>query len=135
MAQGDVRALSSEEIDRVEKELATVSQNKLIPDTEVTTSVTRLFPPMALNAQTQALVTMAQAIYAELGKKLTLEGSGGAADSSLSAGVFKPTLDGLGPIGGNAHSLDEYAEPDSFVPRLYLLTRMVMELGKSGVPQ
>jgi glutamate carboxypeptidase len=135
MAQGDVRALSSEEIDRVEKELATTSQNKLIPDTEVTTSVTRLFPPMALNAQTQALVTMAQAIYAELGKKLTLEGSGGAADSSLSAGVFKPTLDGLGPIGGNAHSLDEYAEPDSFVPRLYLLTRIVMELGKSGVPQ
>jgi glutamate carboxypeptidase len=133
MAQGDVRALSAEEIDRVEKELATVSQNKLIPDTEVTTSLTRLFPPMAMNAQTQALVTMAQAIYAELGKKLTLEGSGGAADSSLSAGVFKPTLDGLGLIGGNAHSLDEYAEPDSFVPRLYLLTRMVMELGKSGV--
>lgn len=134
-AQGDVRALSVEEIDRVEKELATVSQNKLIPDTEVTTSLTRLFPPMALNEQTQALVAMAQAIYAELGKKLTLEGSGGAADSSLSAGVFKPTLDGLGPIGGNAHSLDEYAEPDSFVPRLYLLTRMVMELGKSGVGQ
>ena len=35
--------------------------------------------------------------------------------------------------GGNAHSLDEYAGPDSFVPRLYLLTRMVMKLGKSGV--
>ncbi|HKA79653.1 MAG TPA: glutamate carboxypeptidase [Xanthobacteraceae bacterium] len=131
-AQGDVRALSSEEFDRIEKELAAVSQNKLIPDTEVTTSLTRLFPPMALNAQTQALVAMAQSIYGELGRKLTLEGSGGAADSSLSAGVFKPTLDGLGLIGGNAHSLDEYAEPDSFEPRLYLLTRMVMELGKSG---
>jgi glutamate carboxypeptidase len=132
VAEGDVRALSSEEFDRVEKEVATASQNKLIPDTEVTTGLTRIFPPMAQNAQTQALVSVAQAIYAELGKKLNLEGSGGAADSSLSAGVFKPTLDGLGLIGGNAHSLDEYAEPDSFVPRLYLLTRMVMELGKSG---
>ena len=80
-----------------ERELATTSQNKLIPDTEVTTSLTRLFPVMPQSAQTQALAVMAQAIYAELGKKLTLEGSGGAADSSFSAGVFKPTLDGLGP--------------------------------------
>jgi glutamate carboxypeptidase len=129
VAEGDVRALSSEEFDRVERELATASQNKLIPDTEVTTSLTRLFPIMPQSAQTQTLAATAQSIYAELGKTLTLEGSGGAADSSFSAGVFKPTLDGLGVVGGNAHSLDEYAEVESIVPRFYLLTRMVMELG------
>ena len=38
---------------------------------------------------------MAQSIYAELGRTLKLEGSGGAADSSFAAGVFKPALDGL----------------------------------------
>jgi glutamate carboxypeptidase len=129
LAEGDVRALSSEEFDRVERELATTSQNKLIPETEVTTSLTRLFPVMAESAQTRALAATAQAIYAELGKTLTLEGTGGAADSSFSAGVFKPTLDGLGLVGGNAHSLDEYAEVESIVPRFYLLTRMLMELG------
>lgn len=130
VAEGDVRALSSEEFDRVERELATISQNKLITDTEVTTSLTRLFPIMPQSAQTQALVSLAQSIYAELGKTLTLEGSGGAADSSFSAGVFKPTLDGLGLVGGNAHSLDEYAEVESIVPRFYLLARMLMELGR-----
>jgi glutamate carboxypeptidase len=129
LAEGDVRALSSEEFDRVERELATISQNKLIADTEVTTSLTRLFPIMPQSAQTQALAALAQLIYAELGKTLTLEGSGGAADSSFSAGVFKPSLDGLGVVGGNAHSLDEYAEVESIVPRFYLLTRMLMELG------
>jgi len=72
----------------------------------------------------------ANAIYGEIGKTLQLGGSGGAADSSLSAGVFKPTLDGLSLIGGNAHTDREYAEVDSMVPRLYLLTRMVMELGR-----
>ena len=50
---------------------------------------------MAQNAQIDALAAMAQRVYGELGKTLTLGGSGGAADSSLSAGVFKPTLDGL----------------------------------------
>jgi glutamate carboxypeptidase len=70
------------------------------------------------------------AYYGELGKELHLVGSGGAADSSLSAGVFKPTLDGLSLIGGNAHTDREFAVVDSMVLRFYLLTRMVMELGK-----
>ena len=129
VADGDIRVLVSEEFDRVERELAVASQNKLIPDTTVTTSLSRGFPVMAQNAQTDALAAMAQRIYGELGRTLTLEGSGGAADSSLAAGVFKPTLDGLSVIGGNAHTDREYADVESLVPRVYLLTRMVMELG------
>jgi glutamate carboxypeptidase len=130
VADGDVRALVSEEFDRVERELAEVSQNKLIPDTEVTTTLSRGFPVMMQNPQTDALAAMAQRIYAELGRTLKLEGSGGAADSSLAAGVFKPTLDGLGIVGSNAHTAREYGEIDSMVPRFYLLARMVMELGR-----
>jgi glutamate carboxypeptidase len=129
VAEGDIRALVTEEFDRVERELAVMSQNKLIPDTEVVTSLQRNFPIMAQNAQTDALAAMAQKIYAELGRTLRLGGSGGAADASFAAGVFKPTLDGLGIIGGGAHTADEYAELDSMVPRFYLLTRMLMELG------
>ena len=83
---------------------------------------------MPQNAQIDALAAMAQRIYGEIGRKLNLEGSGGAADSSLAAGVFRPTLDGLSLVGGNAHTDREYAEVDSMVPRFYLLTRMVMEL-------
>jgi len=130
VADGDVRVLVSEEFDRVERDLAEVSRNKLIPDTEVTTSLRRGFPVMAQNAQTDALAAMAQGIYGEIGRKLNLVGSGGAADSSLAAGVFKPTLDGLSVVGGNLHTDREFAEVDSLVPRLYLLTRMIMELGE-----
>jgi glutamate carboxypeptidase len=84
---------------------------------------------MPQTASTDALAAKAQAIYEELGKKLTFEGTGGAADSSLSAGVSTPTLDGLGLVGGEAHSELEYVEVESIVPRLYLLSRMLMELG------
>ena len=130
VADADIRALVSEEFDRVERELPVVVKNKLIPDTEVTTTLTRTFPIMPQNAQTDALAAMAQRVYGEIGKTLTLGGSGGAADSSLSAGVFKPTLDGLSLIGGNAHTDREFAVVDSMAPRFYLLTRMIMELGK-----
>ncbi len=130
VADADIRALVSEEFDRVERELPEAAKNKLIPDTKVKTTLTRSFPTMPQNAQTDVLAAMAQRIYGEMGKTLTLGGSGGAADSSLSAGVFKPTLDGLSLVGGNAHTDREFAVVDSMVPRLYLLTRMIMELGK-----
>jgi glutamate carboxypeptidase len=133
IAQGDVRAATSEEFDRVEKDLARLSQNKLIPDTEVKVTLKRSFPPMPQNSPSDALAARAQAIYGELGRKLTLEGSGGAADSSLTAGAGTPSLDGFGIVGGGIHTPQEYAEVASMAPRLYLLTRMLIDLG-AGKP-
>ena len=92
-------------------------------------TLARNFPPMAKNAGTEALAAKAEAIYAEIGRKLTLESSGGAADASLSAGAGTPSLDGLGIVGGEIHTPNEYAEVESIVPRLYLLARLIMDLG------
>ena len=129
-AKADVRAALPEEFDRIEKDLARVSANKLIPETEVKTSLQRGLPPMPQTPESDKLVAIAQGIYGELGKKLTIEGSGGAADASLSAGVGTPTLDGFGIVGGNIHTPEEYAEVESVAPRVYLLSRMIMELSK-----
>ncbi|WP_176469929.1 M20/M25/M40 family metallo-hydrolase [Pseudomonas sp. Irchel 3A5] len=132
IAKADVRAAVPEEFDRIEKDLARVSADKLIPDTEVSTRLVRGLPPMPQTAETDRLVNIAQGIYGELGRKLTIEGSGGAADASLAASVGVPTLDGFGIVGGNIHTPEEYAEVESVSPRIYLLTRMIMEL--SGNP-
>ncbi|MCD5972768.1 M20/M25/M40 family metallo-hydrolase [Pseudomonas quasicaspiana] len=132
IAKADVRAAVPEEFDRIEKDLARVSADKLIPDTEVSTRLIRGLPPMPQTAETDRLVNIAQGIYGELGRKLTIEGSGGAADASLAASVGVPTLDGFGIVGGNIHTPEEYAEVESVSPRIYLLTRMIMEL--SGNP-
>lgn len=133
-AKADVRCVTPEEFDRVEKDLAEAIKNKLIPDTQVTATLTRGFSPLLRNAKTDALVTTAQAVYTELGLKLGAEGAGGAADSSLCAGVGTPTLDGLGIVGAGGHSPDEYAELDSIVPRFYLLTRLIMEVSVPSKP-
>ena len=130
-AFADVRVAVPDEFDRVERDLVRVSADKLIPDTEVKTTLVRGFPPMPRSAATDQLAARAQAIYGEIGRKLTLEGSGGAADASVSAGAGTPTLDGFGIVGGGIHTPDEYAEVESVVPRLYLLSRMLMELSGS----
>jgi glutamate carboxypeptidase len=130
LAKADVRAGTTEEFSRVERDLAERVKNKLIPDTEVTATLTRNFPPMSRNAATDALAAQAQRVYSELGLTLGAEGAGGAADISLCSGVGTPSLDGLGIVGGAGHGPDEFIELESIVPRFYLLARLVMEAGK-----
>ncbi|WP_261404592.1 glutamate carboxypeptidase [Chenggangzhangella methanolivorans] len=130
-AIADVRVRTADEFDRVEKDLKEKSQEKAVPDSTVRVRLERNFPPMPKNDRTDALAEKAQAIYGELGRKLTLEGSGGAADSSIAAGAGVPAIDGLGIVGGEIHTPNEYGEEASVAPRLYLLTRLIMETAKA----
>jgi len=126
--RGDMRATDASEFDRVEKDMARLAETRLIAGTEVKTSLTRGMAPMPATPRTEALAARAQAIYGELGLKLTMEGSGGAADANFASGVGAAVLDGFGIAGGAVHSEDEYAELNSIAPRLYLLTRMIMDV-------
>jgi glutamate carboxypeptidase len=125
--RGDMRARTPEEFDRVEKDMARLSEKKLIEGTEVKTGVERGMAPWPLNPSTEALAARAQAIYSELGMKLTMEGSGGAGDANYTGAVGAHTLDGFGIVGGGFHGEDEYADLNSIGPRLYLLVRMMMD--------
>lgn len=129
VVQGDMRATEDAEFTRVEQDMARIAQKKLISGTEVSTSVTRGMAPMPVNPRTAALASRARAIYAELGMKLGEEGSGGAADANYAAALGVPTIDGFGIVGGNFHTDAEYVEVGSITPRLYLLVRMLMDLG------
>jgi len=131
-AQADVRVAVAEEFDRVEHDIERISAQKLIPETQVAIHLRRGFPPMPASPITDAIARRATDIYAELGRKLTLESTGGAADASLIFAAGVPTLDGLGIVGGGIHTADEYAEVDSIVPRLYLLARLIQEYGRGA---
>jgi glutamate carboxypeptidase len=129
MARADVRAFSEDEFNRLEARLVATARNKLIPDCEVTVKLTPVFAPFLRNAATDALAAKALPLYAELERTLGAEVAGGAADSGITAAVGTPTLDGLGFVGAGGHSVDEYVDLTSITPRIYLLSRLMMELG------
>ncbi|WEF30898.1 glutamate carboxypeptidase [Pseudoduganella chitinolytica] len=129
-AQADVRVMQPEEFDRVERDMRRLAARQLVPEARVEIALKRSFPPMPPSPTTDALARTASAIYAELGRKLTLESSGGAADSSLVFAAGVPTIDGLGIVGGGIHTAEEYAEVDSIAPRIYLLARLIRQFGK-----
>ncbi|MBX9860895.1 MAG: M20/M25/M40 family metallo-hydrolase [Sphingomonas sp.] len=103
----------------------------IIPDTVVTVKREISYPPLPDNPQTQALATLAERIYGELDRRIARGGNGGASESAMAYEGGVAALDGLGPIGGGFHSELEYIELDSITPRLYLLTRLIIETGKN----
>lgn len=50
--------------------------------------------------------------------------SSGGSDGSFVGPLNKIVIDGLGPIGGKAHSEDEFLEINSIEPRVMLLYKM-----------
>ncbi len=129
MARADMRTLDTEELDRVEKAGREMVKKKLIPDTQVKFTLTRNRPAFPQNQNTDALIQRAQSIYQEIGRTLRVSGSGGVSDGNYTALVGCPTMDGMGIVGGQGHTPEEYINIESIPPRLYLLTRMIMELG------
>ncbi len=131
MAQADIRITEPTQLERLERESARIGQERLVPDTEVTITITSDNPPFPANARTDALIDQAQLIYGELGKTLKTSHTGGASDANWAAATGATVVDGLGPVkGGINHTVSERTALSSVVPRLYLLARLFCEAGK-----
>jgi glutamate carboxypeptidase len=134
-ATADVRVRRIADYDAVEKAFRDgVAKSHLIPDTTVEASFERRRPPLEINDRQRTMVKRAQGIYAEIGKTLGVDdtGKGGGTDAAFAALSGKPVvLENFGLMGYGYHSQEaEYVELDSVAPRLYLLTRMVVETSK-----
>lgn len=131
----NVRIRDKAQFATVKSQFEKNAQTTVIPDTTVTIRTEGSFPPLPSNAATAALAARAQAIYAGLGMTLTTGGNGGASESALAAEAGVPALDGLGPAGGGFHSTKEFILLNTVTPRLYLLTKLIMELGTNPPPR
>ena len=122
-AELDVRVLTGEDAERIEREvLALVAQT---PGTrvEVTGGIDR--PPLEPTPGNQALFNAALRGAAELGLALGEGTAGGASDGSLTSRVT-PTLDGLGAVGDGAHALHEHVVIDRMPERAALLAYLLL---------
>jgi glutamate carboxypeptidase len=129
-ATADVRVQRVASWDEIERRVRERVKKTLIPDIKVDVVVERRRPPLEVSDASRQLAARAQQIYAEIGRKLRVstEGSGGATDAALAALETKaPVIEGLGLLGDGAHSNDaEYIFLSSIEPRLYLLSRLIM---------
>lgn len=138
-ASADVRVLRIDDYDGIEKKVRERIKNQLLPDAKVSMTFERRRPPLEASAASRALGAHAQQIYRELGKNLEVDpvAEGGGTDAAFAALNTKaPVLERFGLQGYGEHSIEaEYILIDSIEPRLYLLTRMIMDVAQGRAPQ
>ncbi len=125
----DLRARLDAEQDAALAAILEILASSTVPD--VTTEVETLAHtrPMEKTPRSAALVEAAVAIARDLGFELADAETGGSSDANTTASVGVPSVDGLGPVGGNDHSPLEYIEKSSIVPRTTLLAALVLVVG------
>ena len=126
----DVRSTTAEGLAEVEaaiRELAAVPE---VEDTTIETNVMVSWLPMEKLERSGRLVEHAKSIAERLGFAVNDTATGGASDANTTSGMGVPTLDGLGPIGGNDHAPAEYLDVESIVPRTTMLAGLLLAIAR-----
>jgi glutamate carboxypeptidase len=136
-ASADVRILKSDSFDKLENQLKEIVKTKQIPDTVVDITLERRRPALAASPKSLAMGDYAKKIYAELGRDLVLitTAVGAGTDAAFAAqDTDNPVIESLGLQGFGAHSdNDEYVLVSSITPRMYLATRLIMDLSQGKI--
>ena len=137
-ALADVRVLRVEDYDRIERAVRERIGSQLISDTTVEMIFERRRPPLETNEASRSLARHARGVYEAFGRELTIseQASGGGTDAAFaSLETDAPVIEGFGLRGFGAHSDSaEYVDLTSIEPRLYLLTRMIMDVAEGRAP-
>ena len=125
--QIDVRYVDPSDRARVMAAIEKIVATSYVPGTSATLTIKGEFVPVVQSADSKALFENYQAAARQVGLT-TLQGefSGGCADSGFTAAQGTPTLCSVGPIGGMAHTPDEFLEVESIVPAAQVLALAVM---------
>jgi glutamate carboxypeptidase len=126
----DVRAVARHDLETAEAEITRLLDTLAVPDTTATLERMAKWWPMEKLGRSGRLVEHARTLAGRLGFELRDAATGGASDANTTAGMGIPTLDGLGPVGGNDHSPAEYLGVDSIVPRTTLLAALLLTIAR-----
>ena len=129
----DVRATDIPAQDEAEAAIRELAAAPGVPDTTIEIVRRARHRPMQKLERSGRLVDHAVAIAGRLGFPLKDTATGGASDANTTSGLGVPTIDGLGPIGGNDHSPAEYLDVDSIVPRTALFAGLLLATGRDPV--
>jgi len=115
-AEVDVRVADSKTAESIDQRMRDISAAQIVPDTTCKLSGGIKFPPMLPTEESAKLLSMIQKAGRELGLDLRGIATGGGSDGNHAA-QFTPTIDGMGPQGGGAHSDREYIETATLAER------------------
>jgi glutamate carboxypeptidase len=125
----DVRASAEGDLAAAEAEIRSICASAVVPDTRIRMTEHGWHRPMEKTPRTASLARLAVGVAAELGFELRDAATGGASDANTTSAAGVPTIDGLGPVGGDDHAPGEWIDLTSVVPRMALLAGVIAKSG------
>jgi glutamate carboxypeptidase len=124
----DVRSPEETTLAEAEAAVEAIANAHTVPDIEVVVAGGKWHRPMEKGEGTAGLAAIAVGVARDLGFELQDTSTGGASDANTTSAAGVPTLDGLGPIGGDDHAPREWIDLTSVTPRIALLAGIVSRL-------
>ncbi|MDH5588769.1 MAG: M20/M25/M40 family metallo-hydrolase [Gemmatimonadota bacterium] len=109
---GDLRAISPEQVESTRAQMRFIVEQSL-PGTSATITFDEGYPPLAPTEGNHRLLARFDQVSRDLGfgpVSAVDPRNAGAADVSFTAGLVEMAIDGLGPGGGNDHTVDEWID-------------------------
>jgi glutamate carboxypeptidase len=131
--QIDLRYVEPADREEVMGKIHEIIGRSFVPGTRANLTIRGEFLPLTQTPAAARVFQMYREAAAESGLSITGDFSGGCADSGFTAAMGAPTLCAVGPVGGKAHSPDEYLEVASLVPRAQALARAILRLDRAGL--
>lgn len=126
--QIDLRYIKPEDRATALAALQEIIDRATVPGTTAKLEIRGEFLPLTATAAAEDLFATYQNAASDAGLSIAGEFSGGCADSGFTAAVGCPTLCSTGPVGGNAHTPEEYLEIASLVPRAQAMALAILRL-------
>ena len=127
----DLRAATADAFAAASAEVERLAATPAVDGVSVSLRLSAGHPPMEKSPASARLVALAVSIASDLGFELRDAATGGASDANTTAALGVPTLDGLGPVGGDDHSVDEWLDLASVAPRTTLLAGLIERIGQA----
>ena len=123
--QVDLRSPELATLEEAEAEIDRICAEHGVEGVSVTVEGNGWHRPMEKREGGARLADIAISIASELGFELRDAATGGASDANTTSASGTPTIDGLGPIGGDDHAPGEWLDLTSVVPRVSLLAGLI----------
>jgi glutamate carboxypeptidase len=131
--QIDLRYVNPPDRDDVMARIGAIMVRSFVAGTRTEMTVKGEFLPLTQTPTAKPLFEVYVQAAAATGFQTDGEFTGGCADSGFTAALGAATICAVGPVGGKAHSPNEFMRIDSLVPRAQACARAILRLETAGL--
>ena len=124
----DLRYVTPADREDAMAKITRIVESANVPGTTAKFMIAGEFKPLVQGPENKKLFDHYAACANDLSLKVDGEFTGGCADSGFTSAVGTPTICAVGPVGGKAHTPEEFLVVDSLVPRAQTLALAVARL-------